>query len=107
MTCQCCNDEPSVGVAAIPGIPVSISWGRKCLEAGVIPYHFLVINTALAGGVDHIAPWWGEVIHNTITYFNVPWMEFISDVETEIEKQEADERELAEMEGRNETTGGG
>lgn len=45
--CECCNQKkPLVGVACIPGIPMSIAWCRECLEADVIPYWAAVSNTA-------------------------------------------------------------
>jgi hypothetical protein len=38
--CEVCNDEAKseeVGVAAIPGVPCSISWCRSCLEHEAFP----------------------------------------------------------------------
>jgi hypothetical protein len=34
--CEVCQAEPAVGVAAIPGVPMSIAWGRTCLQRGVL-----------------------------------------------------------------------
>lgn len=38
--CEVCNNESGgrdVGVAAVPGVPMSISWCDKCLEALAFP----------------------------------------------------------------------
>jgi hypothetical protein len=63
--CEVCNDRPSIGVAAIPGMPVSVAWCRECLTAGAIPWWALVANTSLIGGRQHAAPWWAAVIEAT------------------------------------------
>jgi hypothetical protein len=34
--CDVCEAEPAVGVAAIPGVPMSICWGATCLRRGVL-----------------------------------------------------------------------
>ena len=36
-TCQCCGKEPSVGVASVPFVPMSIAWGRQCLTDCIVP----------------------------------------------------------------------
>lgn len=89
--CECCNAEPSVGVAAVPGIPMSIAWGQKCLEAGAIPYDLLVMNTALCGGWQYTAEWWNEVIISTLTYFDKSVAEFRQAVDAEVVRQYEEE----------------
>jgi hypothetical protein len=40
MTCDVCNGESGgefVGVAAIPGAPISIAWCRTCLAQNAVP----------------------------------------------------------------------
>ena len=91
--CQCCGKEPSVGVASIPGVPMSIAWGRNCLEADVVP---LWVCFAQVGAVDDepgmppdfrygremFAPWWLEVHDLTLAYFGVTEEEFWEAVNT-------------------------
>jgi len=46
--CECCQKKkPLVGVASVPGIPVSIAWCHDCLQAGVIPYSMAVAQVFL------------------------------------------------------------
>lgn len=71
---------------------MSIAWGKRCLEAGVIPYDLLVINTALAGGYHGIAPWWQEVIDLTLPYFDKSVSEFRQAVDAEVLAQYEEER---------------
>jgi hypothetical protein len=79
--CDCCGDEPAVGVAAIPFIPMSISWGHKCLTAGIIPYWAAVANTACCGGYDQTNEMWRELVADTLAYFDKTMEEFLADVE--------------------------
>jgi hypothetical protein len=52
--CDCCNDEESVGVASVPFVPMSIAWGRKCLEAAVVP--LWVCFAQATSGIEGDAP---------------------------------------------------
>jgi len=88
MNCQCCGLEPAVGVASIPGLPMSIAWGRNCLDAGIMPYWALVTTVALASNFeyspDHYAPWVNELIRDTLAYFDKTEAQFAEDVNEEI-----------------------
>lgn len=57
LKCEVCNNEPSVGVASVPGIPYSAAYGRECLQRGADPYQIIRINVAICGGVDAVADW--------------------------------------------------
>lgn len=35
--CEVCGAEPMVGVAAVPGVPMSVAYGRNCLQHGATP----------------------------------------------------------------------
>jgi hypothetical protein len=35
--CNICGKSPTLGVAAVPGFPVSLAWCRECLENQVLP----------------------------------------------------------------------
>jgi hypothetical protein len=76
--CECCKKNPSVGVASIPGIPMSIAWCTECLAAQVIPIWALSANTACAGGLEQSADWWKELVERTLKYFNKSLEEFNS-----------------------------
>jgi hypothetical protein len=54
--CAVCQNELAVGVACIPGIPMSVAYGRTCLEAGAHPSWALRANVACCGGVDAVIP---------------------------------------------------
>lgn len=66
--CDVCNDEPGVGVAAIPGIPVSVAYGRRCLDANAHPWWAVVANTAAIGGLGEAAPWWVQMVEDTMRH---------------------------------------
>lgn len=55
--CEVCNQEPMVGVAAVPGIPYSAAYGRECLNRGADPYWIIRANVACCGGAEHTADW--------------------------------------------------
>jgi hypothetical protein len=84
-SCGCCGEEPAVGVASIPFIPMSIAWGRKCLEAGVIPYWAAVSNTAACGGFEHTNEEWRYLVEITLAYFGKQHDDFLVDVARDIE----------------------
>ena len=86
--CDCCRKEPAIGVAAMPGMPMSIAWCMKCLDAQVIPYWAAVANTAMIGGMDGAAPWWCEVVERTLAYFSKDRAEFENEVLSEIKAME-------------------
>lgn len=57
LKCEVCNNEPSVGVASVPGIPYSAAYGRECLQRRADPYWIIRANVACCGGVEHTADW--------------------------------------------------
>lgn len=84
--CECCNEEKKiVGIASIPGMPMSIAWCQECLESGVIPYWAAVSNTALVGSYENSAEWWKELVDLTLKKFNKTMEEFTVDVTADIE----------------------
>lgn len=36
--CQCCDNEPAVGVASSGVVPMSIAWGLRCLQRRAEPW---------------------------------------------------------------------
>lgn len=88
LTCDVCGNEPAVGVAAVPGMPVSMAYGRQCLAANAHPYPLLVVNTAMCGGYDQMAGWWQAMVDATLAHLGKTREEFDNDVATEQEEQE-------------------
>lgn len=84
--CECCKLEPSIGVACIPGMPISIAWGKKCLEAQIIPYWAAVANTAMCGGLAETGDGWQELVFATLEYFKTDYMTFSLDVAWDIQE---------------------
>lgn len=62
MTCEVCNGESGgtfVGVASVPGAPLSIAWCSECLARDSAPdyvfkHDFIFVAN---GDVDGLAPW--------------------------------------------------
>lgn len=100
LTCECCNVNKAIGVASIPGIPMSIAWCRPCLDAGAIPMWAAVANTAMCGGLDHAANWWQQLVADTLAYFDISIHDFNAMVAKEIvEFEEAERKYLEPLEG--------
>lgn len=89
--CDVCNNEPSVGVAAVPGVPISVAYGAKCLAADAHPYGIMVANTAMAGGdLGRTTGWWQEMVENTLRHLGKTREEFDADVAEVLEDFNAD-----------------
>jgi hypothetical protein len=97
--CNCCDDRQAIGVAAIPGIPMSVAWCYPCLQSGAIPYWAAVANTSLIGGIEAAAEWWKDLIEDTLAWHKKTLEEFNADVAEEI-KREAEAEVMAEEEAR-------
>lgn len=89
--CGCCHQQkPIVGVACIPGVPMSIAWCSDCLQADVIPYEIAVANTACCGGWSHCNPEWRQLVRTTLVYFNKSCSTFLADVQAELHQLDKD-----------------
>jgi hypothetical protein len=86
--CDVCDEEPSVGVASVPGMPVSVAYGKTCLQANAHPWELLVANTALCGGFDQTAEWWQEMVMATCSRLGRSLAEFEADVRAEIAEED-------------------
>jgi hypothetical protein len=80
LTCEVCHDEPALGVASVPGVPVSVAYGRKCVAANAHPYHILVANTAAIGGYGEASTWWREMVDATLEHLSIERAKFDQDV---------------------------
>lgn len=95
-----CNAEPMVGVAAVPGIPFSVAYGRACLAANAHPYGLIVGNTVCIGGYEHAAEFWRQMVDDTLTHLGIPRERFDADVAEGIREDMAMlDRGRAEREG--------
>ncbi len=93
--CDVCQGEPAVGVAGVPGLPISVAYGKACLAANAHPYGLLVANTALLGDYAHSADWWQEMVNATLAHLDKTRDQFDADV---AESNATFEREMAEHE---------
>lgn len=80
LTCDVCGQEPAVEVAAVPGVPISVSYGPKCLAANAHPYGVLVANTAMLGGLFNTSGWWVQMVNDTLTHLGRTLADFDRDV---------------------------
>jgi hypothetical protein len=86
--CNCCNEREAIGVASIPGIPMSVAWCLPCVQSGAIPYWAAVANTACISGMENAAEWWKETVDVTLAWHNKTREEFDSDVAVELAREE-------------------
>jgi len=80
LVCEVCDKNPGVGVAAVPGVPISVAYCRECLEANAHPYWIVVTNTAMIGGLDHTAEWWVDIVTSTLAHLDITREQFDADV---------------------------
>lgn len=78
--CEVCGLHPAIGVACVPGLPVSAAYCTRCVQANAHPWGYLVANTAIAGGLHHTAPYWREMVENTCTHLGKTMVQFNDDV---------------------------
>ncbi len=90
--CEVCGQERPLVVAAMPGVPVSVAYCRACLDANAHPWHLVVANTALIGGLDEAADWWKELVDATIKHLRRPRSKFDDDVAAEMAEMDAELR---------------
>lgn len=94
-TCEACNQRPGIGVAAVPGCPVSVSYCRECLDANAHPYWVLVANTACVGRYDDCADWWREMVDDTLRYLGKSREDFDAEVKASVDQMN---EEMARLE---------
>jgi hypothetical protein len=92
LICSVCEAEPALGVAAVPGVPFSVAYGRACIDANAHPYGILVGNTAamvsevdMAVGVGVLIPtadWWQKMVLDTLAHLDIAPEQFDADVRT-------------------------
>lgn len=48
LRCEVCKNEDAVGVACVPGVPMSVAYGAECLKHGADPFDILRANILCA-----------------------------------------------------------
>lgn len=94
--CNVCEESEAVGVAAMPGVPISFAYCRECLAANAHPYSIVVANTAMIGGTGMSAEWWQELVMHTLAHLKISPEQFKKDVDEEIAAALADEERMQE-----------
>jgi hypothetical protein len=55
--CQVCSQREAAGVAAMPGVPMSVAYCRPCLNENAHPLWAIHAVIEMNGGVEHVAEW--------------------------------------------------
>lgn len=84
MACDVCGEHEEVGVASVPGVPMSVAYCTECLRANAHPYGIMVINTALIDGYDNASEWWQQMVDDTLAHLGKTREQFDRDVEIEM-----------------------
>lgn len=81
-TCRCdvCRCHTACGVAAVPGVPMSVAYCVVCLVMDVHPYAVLVANTACCGGLEHTHDAWRAMVTRTCAYLDISMAQFMTEV---------------------------
>jgi hypothetical protein len=92
--CEVCGNEPGLGVACIPGMPMSVAYGRTCLENNAHPSWAMRAQVEMAGGVNEVIPeFLDSVVYEAGQYItlrasfekNPPDMKWVDDYHRDIE----------------------
>lgn len=93
--CEVCGDETAVGVAAVPGVPMSVPYGRACLNANAHPLGILIVNTACCGGLENTNEEWQWMVECTLRHLNKSKAWFVAQVDQAMrEETENPEEEM-------------
>lgn len=90
-----CAAPEVLGVAAMPGIPISVAYCQSCLTANAHPLKLVIINTALYGGYDESAGWWQQLVDDTLEYLRYPRDLFDIRVQKAIQAEMEDECDVS------------
>lgn len=94
--CDVCNERPFVGVAAVPGVPMSCGYCKECLQANAHPLFVVIGNTALVGGYDNAADWWQYMVDCTLQHLGKTREWFDAEVAESIRSMEEEEMTMTE-----------
>lgn len=102
LTCDVCSAEPAVGVACVPFVPMSVAYGRRCLDANAHPWDVLVANQACLGttslDADAVHPAWRSMVLDTLKHLGKTKEQFDADVVESIDFANQEEAKMAAQE---------
>jgi hypothetical protein len=88
--CEVCNKEEALCVACIPGIPMSVAYGRNCIDNYAHPVWAIRANILCCGGVEEV----NQAYLNTLVYSEEN--EYIT-IEEELKRRPFTEKELKSL----------
>ncbi len=68
LICNVCKTNRAIGVAAVPGVPISVAYCRECLKANSHPMYVLIANTVCAGGLENTIEEWKQMVLDSLRY---------------------------------------
>lgn len=68
LICGACGIDRAVGVAAVPMVPCSVPYCKKCLMANNHPMGVLIANTACIGGLEHANEYWKGMVTDSLKF---------------------------------------
>jgi len=68
LICEVCNKNKAIGVASVPGVPLSVAYCKECLMANSHPMYVLIANTALCGKLENCNEWWRKIVMDSIKH---------------------------------------
>jgi hypothetical protein len=88
LICDVCQLRTAKGVASMPGVPVSCAYCQVCLDANAHPYWAVVANTVAIDGLGNAAPWWRQLVDDTLGHLGINRETFETDVLRELAERE-------------------
>lgn len=107
LICDVCQKEPAVGVAAVPGVPMSCAYCKTCLGANAHPLFVVIGNTALVGGYDNAADWWQYMVDCTLEHLGKTREWFDAQVAESLHRMDEETMKTTEEEEDGQLQGGG
>lgn len=86
MACDVCEKNLEIGVACVPGLPISVAYCQQCLNANAHPWWTLVAGTALNNGLENCADYWKKMVQDTCVHLGRTLEEFNQDVQKDLDK---------------------
>ncbi len=91
LICDACKENEALGVAAVPGVPMSVAYCRECLQANSHPMYVLIGNTACCGGLDNTVDEWQQMVMCSLHHQDKTLEWFNEEVRKSIEKEAEDD----------------
>ena len=67
-TCDACKTNKAIGVAAVPGVPMSVPYCAKCLRSNNHPMYILIANTVCASGLGNTLSEWQQMVMDSLKH---------------------------------------